>query len=152
MNTELIELLYRRHYKYLFMVAYNICRKWDMSEDIVQDGFIRILTSKEEFLSWQGARQYLCACIRNAAFDRLGREKRIKAVVRDFVEPGCSPLETVTINLFKLKSAMSRVILDEIYFHGRTRREVAKEYRMSREVVRGKEVAALKELSYIIQL
>lgn len=148
----MIEYLYKHHYRYLFMVAYNICQKWDMTEDIVQDGFIKILSSSEVFTDWQHARKYLCGCIRYAAFDRLSSDKRSAAAIRDFIEPTLSPVSTIGINLYKLRSAMSRAIIKEIYYHNRTRRSIAQEYKISRTAVRNTEVKALKELKLILTI
>lgn len=152
MNTEIIEFLYRRHYRYLFMVAYNICEKWDIAEDTVQDGFIKILGSKEVFEDWRHGRRYLCGCIRNAAFERLGRDKRVNAIRRDFIEPSISTTDSITINLYKLKSVMTQTILKEIYFHSRSRRQVAEQYEISREAVRVYEEKGLFELKKLITL
>lgn len=132
------------------MVAYNICKKWDVAEDVVQDGFIKILGSKEVFEDWRHGRKYLCGCIRNAAFERLGKESRLKAIRRDFIEPHTTVSDQIAVNLYKLKSAISRTILDEIYFHNRTRREVSEEYKMARETVARYEEKGLKELKMLM--
>lgn len=123
-----------------------------MSEDIVQEGFMKILGSKEEFLDWHHARRYLCGCIRNAAFERLNKETRLKAIVRDFIDPAPSIAVEITINFFKLKAAISRTIIKEIYYNNRSRREIAKEYSISREAVSRYERKALKELALVVKL
>lgn len=154
MNRDIIEFLYRHHYKYLFMVAFNICEKWDVAEDVVQDGFIKIITSKELFTDWQHGRRYLTGCIKNAAFERLGKEKRIQAIRRDYVTSDTRrniPLEIKLIAaISKIKSSMSRVVINEIYFHNKTRREICKMYHISRDSIKREEKNGLNELSKLI--
>lgn len=150
MNAEVIEFLYRRHYNYLFTVAYRLCDRWDMAEDIVQDGFIKILTCKIDFMDWHHARRYITGCIRNAAFERLGREARIRAMIIDALMNEEHIHKSICVSLAasisKLKSEMSRVILKEIYWHNRTRKEVATIYQIDKKTVSKKEQDALVEL------
>lgn len=152
-RVAVIEELYRHHYNYLFMVAYNICERIDMSEDLVQDGFIRILTAKATFMSWQDARRYTAICIKHAAFERLGRESRAQAIRRDFVrtdDPRRMKMEVRVLAAFsKMKSLANQRILKEIYFHGKTRKELARQYEVKPATITRKEKIALGELSLL---
>lgn len=155
MNTEIIEDLYRHHYKYLFMVAYNICRSWDLSEDIVQEGFICILQGDLEFENVNHGRRYLSTVVKHQAFKRLSREARIKAVRREFIHE-ISPKYTDQViaqlgaSLAKMRSSMTRSIINEIYFHSRTRKEVAEIFEISKTAVIRQEQKGLMELAKLI--
>lgn len=136
------------------MVAYNICDRWDMAEDVVQEGFIKILNSQEVFINWRHGRKYLTGCIKNSAFERLNKENRIKAIRKDFIhhDPQHDCMKSISIgrqlaaNISKIKCAMSRTIINEIYFYNRTRTEVAELYEISRNTVRNHEKEALDTL------
>lgn len=152
-NAEIIEFLYRHHYKYVFMVAFNICDRWDMAEDIVQDGFIKILGSKEVFFDWRHGRKYLTGCIKNACFERLNKEGRIMAARKDFLlndapddSYRASLGSKLVAGISKIKSAMSQTVIREIYLHNRTRQEVGQLYEISRKTVGRQEQQGLYEL------
>lgn len=152
-RTQVIEELYRHHYNYLFMVAYNICERVDMAEDLVQDGFIRILMAKADFYTWQDARRYVSICIKHAAFERLSREKRLQAIRRDFVRPDDPRRMKMEVRILaafsKMKSFANQKILKEIYFYGKTRKELAKEYEVKPATIARQEQIALGELSLL---
>lgn len=153
-SNQAIEYCYRHHYGYLYACAFNICERWDMSEDLVQDGFIRALTSPAKFSSYVNARKYIYICIRHAAFERLGKEARQRAMIRDFVHSDPArriSLEVqVAINFSKIKCTMSRVILREIYFYNKTKKEIRREYSISKNVVNQLHNKGLSQLSKLI--
>lgn len=158
MNRTLIEFIYRHHYRYFFMVAYNLCRRGDIAEDIVQEGFIKIITCKEQFLDIGHARAYLTGCVRNAAYDRLGTESRKKAFVRDFLysdeqDVHHNPLTVkIAAAVSKIRSEIRRVIIREIYYYNKSRTDIAKEYRMGRETIYIHERKALQELALLCNI
>lgn len=153
-SNESIEYCYRHYYGYLYACAFNICERWDMSEDLVQDGFIRALTSPAKFSSYVNARKYIYACIRNAAFERLGKEARQRAMIRDFVHSDPArriSLEVqVAINFSKIKCTMSRTILREIYFYSKTKKEVRENYHISKRTVTRLHDKGLSQLSKLV--
>lgn len=158
MNRTFIESIYRHHYRYFFMVAYNLCRRGDMAEDIVQEGFIKLITSKEQFLDMGHARAYLTGCVRNAAYQRLGTESRKRAFIRDFLysderEVHHHPLTAkMAAAVSQLRSEIRRVIIREIYYHNKSRSEIAQEYKMSRPTIGIHERKALQELAVICKI
>lgn len=152
-NTDKIEYIYLHYYNYFFVVACNICKDRELAKDIVQDGFIKILGSTETFMDISHARRYLTGCVKNAAFARLNKEKRIKAMRHDFIE-------SVSVNepliarmrglVAKLNCPMIRTIIHELYFNEKSQIEVSQQYDIDRHTVATKEKKGLKQLLYII--
>lgn len=71
MGPEL-EGIYRQHRQGLYSLALSITRQPALAEDAVQDAFARLLLRGKP--PEGDAVAYVFACVRNAAFDALGRE------------------------------------------------------------------------------
>lgn len=148
MNAYLIEELYRKHYCYLFRVAYRICDSYSIAKDIVNDGFVKVITCKVVFLDIHQARRYVCACIKYSAFERFHKDARQAAMRREFVNTDSSYrlVDHVIANVAKIKSNMSRTIIEEIYLHHRHRKDIATERKIKRATVHSLEQQGLREL------
>lgn len=153
-NYDKIEYIYARNYNYFFVVAFNVCEDRELAKDIVQDGFIGILGSAEVFADTAHARRYLTGCIKNAAFARLTKERRIKAMRHDFIvsdkreETLCHKLRGLVA---KLKCPTTRTIIQDLYFNGKTRTELATLYEIDRHTISAKEQKGLKQLKLILK-
>lgn len=148
----MIEILYKKYYKFLFAVAFNLCNSYHVAEDILQDAFINMLTCKIIFTDIEKAKQYMCAIIRYSAYRRFGKEKRDRAMIKDFLycskNTVKSSLESqVLANVSKIKSTMTRVIIKEIYFHCKTYKQIEQQYQVSHTHISKLHKIGLSELS-----
>ncbi len=66
-----MEDYFRKYYQSLCYFALNMVRDGDLCEDIVQEVFVKIITSGVEFGSELHFRQYVYAAVRNQCIDHL---------------------------------------------------------------------------------
>lgn len=154
-HEQVVEYLYRHHYKFIFFAAYNICERWDLAEDTTHDGFIRLATSPTRFADWVPARAYLYNCVKYATFERLGKDRRRQAAIRDFIRNSETSVKTrtgaeVLAALSKLRSLASRHILEEIYLQGKLRRHIAREKHVDKGEITRLERKALAEMKLLL--
>lgn len=86
MEKDILERLYRRHTKAVYLYLYSLCHNHGLAEDLMQETFLRALCSLEiaqsELLPW------LLTVARNLYLDTWRREKRLeKENERRKVEP-----------------------------------------------------------------
>ena len=74
MEKDVLERLYRRHTKAVYLYLYSLCHDRALSEDLMQETFLRALCSLElagtELLPW------LLTVARNLYLDTWRRERR----------------------------------------------------------------------------
>lgn len=75
-EKDILEELYRRHTKAVYLYLYSLCHDHGLSEDLMQETFLRafcsIETAGEELLPW------LLRVARNLYLDTWRREKRMR--------------------------------------------------------------------------
>jgi len=152
MNTEIVESLYKSHYNYFFVIAYRICESVDMAQDIIHDGFIGALRTEEVFTDSIHARKYLTGCIKNAAFKRIAKDKRIKAMRVDFLQADRGPdlRGWLIASIQKIRHPLAKVIVRERYVNGKTQKEILSIYGISKGYAINLENKAIKQLKLIM--
>lgn len=76
MEKDILERLYRKHTKAVYLYLYSLCHDHGLAEDLMQETFLRALCSielaREEVLPW------LLRVARNLYLDVWRREKRMR--------------------------------------------------------------------------
>lgn len=150
--VDTIEHIYIHRYNHFLSVAYHIVENRELAKDVLQDAFLGILNSNVNFESVPHAERYLNSCIKNAAFKRLSRERRQRAMICDFLESDRPNLNWIHRLINKLACCTCRTIIKERYLGGQTHREIATRHEVSHNYVINKEKEALKILKkYMVE-
>ena len=155
-DEQALSVLYDRYSKALFNIIYRVVGNQEMSEDVLQESFVKI---------WNGIAQYdeakgtiftwMLNICRNSAIDKV-RSKEYKSVSknqnidnnvnlsqhRTEFNPETLGLKTITE---KLKPEQKQVV-DLIYFNGYTHVEVAEELNLPLGTVKTRLRLAIIEL------
>lgn len=76
-DTQALEELYEKYRGVCYALSQRILNDWQAAEEAVQDAFVAIWRRAETYRSEAGAvRTWILAITRNAAIDRLRREKK----------------------------------------------------------------------------
>lgn len=157
-DKEALGLLYERYEKLLFSFAYRMTKRRELSEEIVQEVFIKIWTkpgiydqSKGKFSSW------LLTVTRNTSIDQLRKknENSYEIEERDALQQeGPSIEEEVEWKEEgrRLRKAMKflaqeqQEIVELFYFKGLSQRKIADKFEIPLGTVKGRIRLALKHL------
>ena len=80
-NLDHLGLLFERYHRILFRFFYNYNQNVELSEDLVQNVFVRILKYRHRFKGTGEFKSWMFHIARNVQFDHY-RKKRIKATDR----------------------------------------------------------------------
>ena len=69
-------LLYERYHRQLFRFLFNMTRKKELSEDMVQNIFLRMLKYPEGFMGFGEFKMWMYHIARNAVYDHFRKIKR----------------------------------------------------------------------------
>ncbi|WP_297058817.1 RNA polymerase sigma factor [uncultured Duncaniella sp.] len=72
-----MEEYFRKYYQSLCYFAVNLVHDRDLCEDIVQEVFVRVITSGMVFESELHFRQYVYAAVRNHCIDHINESQRV---------------------------------------------------------------------------
>ncbi len=157
-DRKALELLYERYEKLLFSFAYRMTKRRELSEEIVQEVFIKLWTkpgiydrSKGKFSSW------LLTVTRNTSIDHLRRknENTYEIEDRDALqkdEPTIEEQVEWKEDGRRLRKAMKiladeqREIVDLFYFKGLSQSKIADKIQIPLGTVKGRLRLALKHL------
>ena len=143
MDGELLNQLYLRYYREIYLYLCALCRNEAQAEDLTQETFLKALLSLSE--SHGNFRAWLHLVARNLFFNerkRTGRELSTDTV--EAVETGESPLDRLLTDertrlLYEALSRLEerkREVLELQYFSGLSQREIAAVLRLNPEHVR----------------
>lgn len=79
--------LFERHHKALYNYCFQMTRNAALSEDLVQDTFLRMLKAAGSFRGDGAFKGWMFHIARNLVFDHLRREKRIEPMDDNAAEP-----------------------------------------------------------------
>ena len=77
MEKDILERLYRRHTKAVYLYLYSLCHDHALAEDLMQETFLRALCTLE--LSGTAVLPWLLMVARNLYYDIWRKEKRLSA-------------------------------------------------------------------------
>lgn len=157
-DKEALSQLYERYEKLLFSFAYRITKRRELSEEIVQEVFIKIWTkpgiydrSKGKFSSW------LLTVTRNTGIDQLRKknENTYEIEDRDALQRDESSVEEQVEwkeDGRQLRKAMSYLadeqqeIVELFYFKGLSQQKISEKIKIPLGTVKGRLRLALKHL------
>ena len=80
------EMVFRQHYQYLCIQAFNILKDADEAEEIVQDTFVKIWNKREELSITISMKNYLIQSIKNTCFNQIKHEQVKRSYQADFIK------------------------------------------------------------------
>lgn len=153
MDSNVLEQLYQKYARELYLYIYSICKDKALAEDLLQETFLKAILALPDGHTNMRAWLYLVA--RNLTYNVLKKAKNYEHVQKNAApEHGIDPLETLlqqeqykTLyqNLQRL-SERAREILVLQYFGQLSHKEIGAILKMSPQAVRMAAVRARKEL------
>ena len=130
MKNETLERLIKKHYNEALLYVYSFCHNRSLSEDIVQESFMRAFRSID--VEKDGFKYWLFKVCRNCYFDYLRKNKRIGAIEFDVADEN-DLIDSVIQKeeyraLYKAISLLKdnyREIVRLFYFDGMSVKEIA---------------------------
>ena len=152
-NPDALAMLYDRHGRLAYSVAYRVLSDGAAAEEAVQDAFLTLWRKAGTFDANRGAgvRAWLLTIVRNAAIDSIRRRNRYssKEVELEIDAPFASKDDPVaevltSIDRAVIQQAMrqlpedQRVAIELAYFEGLTHREISEQYGIPLGTVKGR--------------
>lgn len=154
MDSKVLEQLYRKYHRELYLYIYAICKNKSLAEDLLQETFLKAILALPD--SHTNMRAWLYLVARNLTYNALKKAEHttceLSKVIAAKTDEG--PLDTLLQkeqyrslydNLQKL-SKRAREILIMQYFGKLSHKEIAAVLAMSPQAVRMAAVRARKEL------
>ena len=153
MDSKVLEQLYRKYHRELYLYIYAICKNKSLSEDLLQETFLKAILAPDGHTNM---RAWLYLVARNLTYNALKKAEHSPEVLAKAlaVKTDEGPLDTLLQkeqyrslyeNLQKL-SRRAREILILQYFAKLSHKEIAQVLAMSPQAVRMAAVRARKEL------
>lgn len=125
------ETLFKKHYNEALMYVFSFCHNRALSEDIVQEAYVRALRSINE--EKDGFKFWLFKVCRNCYFDYLRKQKRVETLDKDVESQELSLVDDVIQQeeyraLYKAISLLKDSYKEAVmlyYFDGLSVKEVA---------------------------
>jgi len=167
-NRQFVEQLYDQYKNLLFMCANEILQDKQLSEDAIQETFIRVLDNIHKIgdLHCPRTRNFLVTICRNVSINMYNQKKRVNSadietldMEEDFEHTAHSPLEIVVSNdtvvhikdaIKKLKPLYRDVLLLKPA-HGRSNDEICKMLQIAPETLKKRLARGRKMLVQILR-
>ena len=152
MDNALLKEIYQKYKKEIYIYIFSICKNKPLTEDLVQETFLKALLSLPD--SSGNLRAWLYKVARNLTFNELKKQKRLKPL-----EENENPYEDFSLSderlmllkaLSKLKPEKREILLFQ-YVGGLGQKEIAKILNISPENVRVLSFRAKKELKTYLE-
>lgn len=170
LDKKLLELMYEKYYRELYIYIYSMCRSSAITEDILQETFLKAFISLKD--SHTNMRAWLYMAARNICLNTIKKNSRIvdrsdinnnsdvSITASDAAEPSAdTTLEAVLRNeeqrilyraVLRLPPEKRDIIILQ-YFTGLRQKEIAALMRMTPENVRVTAHRAKKDLKKILE-
>lgn len=158
MDNDSLRQLYEKYSREIYLYLLSLSGDPRLSEDVMQDTFIKALLSLDS--SHANLRAWLYTVARNLYFDKA-RRKKLEREVEESMEysepPGPEELLQVKIRNERLKEALMRLeprkreVITLQYFSGLKVKEIAEIMRLSQENVRVLAFRAKKEMKKYLE-
>lgn len=131
MKNDAWETLFKKHYNEALLYVFSFCHNRALSEDIVQEAYVRALRSINE--EKDGFKFWLFKVCRNCYFDYLRKQKRVETLDKDIESEELSLVDDVIQQeeyraLYKAISLLKDSYKEAVtlyYFDGLSVKEVA---------------------------
>lgn len=158
MDNDSLRLLYEKYSREIYLYLLSLSGDPRLSEDVMQDTFVKALLSLDR--SHANLRAWLYTVARNLYFDHT-RRKKLESEFEGSFEPAEAPgpeeLLQVKIRNERLREALMRLepkkreIITLQYFSGLSVKEIAEIMRLSQENVRVLAFRAKKEMKKYLE-
>ncbi len=159
MDSRLLKELYQKYHRELYLYLYSLCKNREITEDLLQETFLRACLSLSE--SHTNMRAWLYMVARNLCLNFL-RKERSKVSIDEFVETPsevCDVPGQVIANeykriLFEALQSIDRIkreILVLQYFGGLPQKEIGTILHLSPENVRVQSFRGKREIRKIME-
>ncbi|HMI63247.1 MAG TPA: RNA polymerase sigma-70 factor [Puia sp.] len=105
-----IGMLYKLHWKALYISAYNILKDKEACEDIVQELFIRIWNGRNDLIITSSLKAYLAAATRYEVYRRLRENRRYEPIVDEIVNALSGHTNYDDLEFKELQSQINSVV------------------------------------------
>lgn len=109
-DPQAMGLLYKLHWKALYISAYNVLKDKVVCEDIIQELFIRIWNKREELNITTSLQAYLSAATRYEVYRRLREHKKFEPIVDEMVSALAGGALQDILELKELESHISSAV------------------------------------------
>jgi len=153
-DEETFELIYEQYYKLIYYIALNVTKDKEMASEIVQDTFMKMLTSIDTYDEGGKFKPWLCTIARNLAINKITRRKDKNVVYDEDVVFGTKHSESKLMDyILTIKGTLTPddaniVILKLVYNY--KFREIADEMGWSLGLVQAHYYQAIKTLREVI--
>lgn len=160
MDSKLLKELYNKYYRELYLYIYSLCRNREITEDLVQDTFLKAILSLSD--SHGNMRAWLYMVARNLFFNYAKKENRKESLENLKESPSDSPpiIEKIIENerrrlcfeaLQNLEGIKKEVLILQ-YFGGLSQKEIAATLQITTENVRVLSFRGKKELRKFMEV
>ena len=153
-DEETFELVYEQYHKLIYYVALNVAKDKEMAREVVQDTFMKLLSSLENYDDYGKFKSWLCTIARNLAMNMVTRRKDKHVVYDEEVVLGEKHNESklmdyiLTINGILSEEDANIVILKLVYNY--RFREIADELGWTIGLVQAHYYQAIKTLKQVM--
>lgn len=159
MDNKLLKELYNKHYKELYLYIYSLCKNREITEDLVQETFLKAMLSLSE--SHGNMRAWLYMVARNLYFNFAKKEKGKVDIDQIKEMPSETPpmIEHIIENerrrlcfeALQSLNGVKREVLILQYFGGLSQKEIAAVLHLTPENVRVLSYRGKKELKKFME-
>lgn len=153
-DEETFELIYEHYYKLIYYVALNVTKDKEMASEIVQDTFMKMLTSIDTYDEGGKFKPWLCTIARNLSLNKVTRRKDKDVLYDEELVYSTKHSESKLMDyILTIKGSLTPedaniVILKLVYNY--KFREIAEEMGLSLGLVQARYYQAIKILKQVI--
>ena len=153
MESRILSEIYNKYHKELYLYIYSLCRDRDVSDDILQETFLKALLSLSE--GHKNIRAWLYMVARNLYFNYINKEKDKLSIedAEDIFWEDCVIDKIIaaekTKTLYQAIGCLGRIkreVLVLRYFAGLSQKEIASVLNLTPENVRVLSLRGKKEI------
>lgn len=82
-DEEAFEIVYYEYEKLIYYIAYSITRNKEDALEVVQDTFLRMINSIDNYVDAGKFKQWLCEIARNISYNKVTRNKEKNTILND---------------------------------------------------------------------
>lgn len=160
MDKKLLNELYQKYYKEIYLYIYSLCRNREVTEDLVQETFLKAILSLPD--SHGNMRAWLYMVARNLYYNLTKKEKKKESFENLKDSPSDSPpmIEKIIENerrrlcfeALQSLGGIKREVLILQYFSGLSQKEIAAILHITPENVRVLSFRGKKELRKFMEV
>lgn len=153
-------LLFKSHYKSLFISALLLVKDDKIAEDIVQDVFLKVWNKRTDLKNIVNIKSYLYVSVKNSGLDQLRKIKHTTDINEvEVSDNALDPFHTVRVkelgqHLLEATAslpAQCKIIFEMVYIDGKKYQEVADELGLSINTIKTQLKRAIDKMRLILK-